>query len=123
MLTSTDYSLQPLLAGYSFRLGLVFHLPSSLVPSSSSRLGIDTLRIGVDLQALFCHGGIAQKVQRHPHQVTLDLIQLLPHLLGRHERIVQVALLELVVAREEGFVVVPRFDCGWETWMLAWDHT
>lgn len=40
-----------------------------------------------------------------------DLIQFLADLFGGHEGVVEVALLEFVVAREEGFVVVPIFDC------------
>ena len=41
----------------------------------------------------------------------LDLVQFLADLFGRHEGVVQVALLEFVVAREEGFVVVEGLDC------------
>ncbi len=41
----------------------------------------------------------------------LDQIQFLADLLPRHERVVEMALLELVVSREEGFVVVEVFYC------------
>ena len=60
---------------------------------------------------LLGHGGVAQEIQWHPHQMALDLVEFLAHLLGRHERVVQVALLELVVPRQKGFVVVKGFDC------------
>ena len=74
-------------------------------------LGIDTLGVGIDLQALLRHLRVLQEIQRHPYQMPLDLVQFLSDLLGWHERIVQMSLLELVVAREEGAVVIKRFDC------------
>ena len=42
-----------------------------------------------------------------------DLVQFLPDLVRGHEGIVEMALLELVVFGEEGFVVGEGFDC-WE---------
>ena len=41
----------------------------------------------------------------------LDLIQFLADLLRGHERIVEMALLEFVVAGEESGIVIEGFDC------------
>lgn len=74
-------------------------------------LRVNALGISIDLQPLLRHLGIPQEFQRHPDQVTLDLIELLPHFFRRHEGVVEMALLEFLVAREEGFIIVERFDC------------
>ena len=42
--------------------------------------------------------------------MALDLVQFLPDLLRRHERIVEMALLEFVMFRDEGLVVGEGFD-------------
>lgn len=73
-------------------------------------LGVDTLGVSIDLQALLRHFRILQKVQRHPHQMALDLVELLPNLLHRHERIVEVPLFELVVLRDKRLVIRECFD-------------
>lgn len=93
------------------RLPPITHLFSLCFPTTCLALGIYTLRIGIDLQPFLRHGGVTQKVQGHPHQVALDLVELLPYLLRRHERIVEMALLEFVMPGEESFVVVEGFDC------------
>lgn len=81
------------------------------IPTTCLALGVYALRIGIDLQPFLRHGSITEEVQGHPHQVALDLVELLPYLLRRHERIVEMALLELVMPGEESFVVVEGFDC------------
>ena len=75
---------------------------------TSSR--IDTLSVSIDLQALLRHLGILQKVQRHPDQMPFNLVELLPDLLRRHKRIVEMPLLVILVFGEERFVVGEGFD-------------
>ena len=75
-------------------------------------LGIDTLRVSIDLQSFLSHFRIPQKLQRHPNKMPFDLIELLSDLLRRHVRIVQVALFVFAVFGEERLVVVEGFDCG-----------
>ena len=82
-----------------------YRLPSPL----SKPLSIDTLRISINLQSLLRHRCILQEVQRHPHEMSLDEIEFLADFFARHEGVVEVALFELVVAGEEGFVVVEGF--------------
>lgn len=43
--------------------------------------------------------------------MSLDQVKFLPHFFGRHEWVVEMALLEFVVPGEEGGVVVKGFDC------------
>jgi hypothetical protein len=43
---------------------------------------VNTFRNLIDLQSLLRHFSFTQKVQRHPDQMPLDPIQLLPNLLG-----------------------------------------
>ena len=73
-------------------------------------LGVDTLRVSIDLQAFLRHLRILQKVQRHPDQMALDLVELLPDLLRRHERIVEMPLFELAVLRDKGLIIRECFD-------------
>ena len=42
--------------------------------------------------------------------MALDLVEFLPDLLRGHERIVEMALFELVVLRDEGLVIRKGFD-------------
>ncbi len=77
---------------------------------SHPRLSVDTLGISIDLHAFLRHLCIPQKIQRHPYEVTLDLVQFLANFFSRHEGIVKMTLLELVVLRQEGFVIVEGFD-------------
>ena len=73
-------------------------------------LGIHTLRPSVHLQASFSHLSILQKVHRHPHQMTLHLVQLLSRILGRHKLVKNVS--SLYTSRWEiTVIVVERFDC------------
>ena len=64
---------------------------TDLVPFSS----VDTLGVSIDRQTLFCHFCILQEAQRHPDQMSLDLIQISSDVLGRPVRIVQVTLLHV----------------------------
>ena len=102
----------PVTNGFAFKHSIVPHptitLTDSPRPVRSSR--VDTLSVRIDLHARLRHLGVLQKVQRHPHQMPLDLVELLPDLLRGHERVVEVPLLELVVFREERFVVGKGFD-------------
>ena len=43
--------------------------------------------------------------------MALDLVEFLPDFFGGHEGVVEMALLEFIVAGEEGGVVVEGFDC------------
>lgn len=72
--------------------------------------GVDTLRVRIDLQTFLRHLRVLQKVERHPNQMALDLIELLPDLLHRHERIVEVPLFELVVLRDKRLIIGEGFD-------------
>ena len=55
--------------------------------------GIYTFRISVQTHCpLLRHRRIAQEIQRHPDQMSPDLIQLLPDLRNRHIKIAQVSL-------------------------------
>ena len=74
-------------------------------------LRIDTLSISIDLQTLLCHFRVLEEIQWHPYQMPLDLVEFLPDFFGGHEWVVEMALLEFVVAGEEGGVVVEGFDC------------
>ena len=86
------------------------HLLMYFLPSPLRSLRIDTLCVSIDLQPLLRHLGILQEVQRHPDQVPLDLVELLPDLVRGHERIVEMPLLEFVVFGQEGLVVGEGFD-------------
>lgn len=72
-------------------------------------LGINTLRIRIDLHPPLRHLGILEEIQWHPDQMAFDLIQLLPHLGRRHVWVVQVALFDIVLGKEV-LVVVEVFD-------------
>lgn len=73
----------------------------------------NTLRIFIDRQALLRELRLAEEVQRHPHQMPLDLVELAPHLARRPEQIVDVACLARAgaVAGEEATIVVHGADC------------
>lgn len=73
--------------------------------------GINALRVRIDLHPPLRHLGSHQEIQRHPNQMTPDLIQFLPHLGSRHVRVVEMALLD-VVSGQEVLVVVKGFDCA-----------
>ncbi len=82
-------------------------------PPGHLRSGKNTLRIRIDLQSLLRELRLAEEVQRHPHQMTLDPVELAPHLAGRAEQVVDVTRLVLAgaVAGQEAAVVVHGADC------------
>ena len=102
----------PVTKRFAFQHSIVPHptIPPMDFPRPVRSSRIDTLCVRIDLHARLRHLGVLQKVQRHPHQMPLDLVELLPDLPRGHERVVEVPLLELVVLREEGFVVGKGFD-------------
>jgi hypothetical protein len=74
-------------------------------------LGVDALGPLVNLQPLLRHLGIPEELQRHPDKVSLDLLQLLSHLVRRDHAVKDVARLD-ALGRHEAVVVVKRFDYG-----------
>ncbi len=83
--------------------------PCIASPSTASS-SIDTLRVRINLHTLLGHLGVLQKVQRHPDEVALDLVEFLADLVRGHEGVVEMALLVFVVFGEEGLVVGEGFD-------------
>ncbi len=84
--------------------------PRTNKSSSIANLSVDTLSVRINLHTLLRHLGILQKVQRHPDEMALDLVEFLADLLRGHEGVVEVALLVFFVFREEGLVVGEGFD-------------
>jgi hypothetical protein len=76
-----------------------------MIPSSE-----DTLGKLVDLQPLLRHLGVLQEVERHPHEMALDLVQLRTDILGRNELVEDMPGLD-PLGREEVVVFVEGFDC------------
>jgi hypothetical protein len=71
--------------------------------------GKDTLSPRVDLNPPFRHLGISKKIERVPNQVSLDLRQLVPNVLGWQELIKDMPRLDSP-GREVAVVVLKRFD-------------
>src|SRR5690625_5050656 len=98
--------------------GLAATSPPYQTPLPKTQLGlsvvsvlrVDALCPRVDLQPSLRHLGVPQERLGHPDQVALDLGQLLPCVLGRHELVVDVARLD-AARRQISVVVVKRFDC------------
>lgn len=78
----------------------------------SAHSSIHTLCPSIDLKTPLSHLRILQKIHRHPHQVALDLCQLLLRLLRRHELVENMAGLD-ASRRKETIVIVKRFDYFW----------
>ena len=76
-------------------------------PRPSGKHGLGEL---IDLQSLFGHLGILQEVQRHPHQVPLNRLELGAHVLGRQEPIVDVPSLD-AFGWEECVVFLKGCNC------------
>ena len=85
-----------------------FLFPISLHPQLIS--SIYTFRVSVDLKAFLRHFSIPQKFQGHPNKMPFNLIELLPDLLRRHIRVVQVALFVFAMFGEEMLVVIEGFN-------------
>lgn len=83
-------------------------VPNPFLPSQSSE---DALGKRVDLQSAFGHLGVLQELQREPHQVAPDLVELLARVLGGHELVEDVPRLD-APRGEEPVVVLKRFDCA-----------
>lgn len=73
------------------------------------QLGINTLRPSVNLQTLLGHLSIHQELQRHPHKMSFDLIELLADLFGWDHAVEDVACFD-AFRGQEGSVVVECFD-------------
>jgi hypothetical protein len=74
---------------------------------------IDRLRELINAQTLFSHLCLTQEIQRHPDQMSLDLVQLLPHLLHRNILPEQMSLLIVLVdlwIRLKRIVLLEGFD-------------
>jgi len=80
----------------------------NLIPIVKS--SINTLRVSINLQPLLRQLNILQELQRHPHQMALDLIKLLAHNLHRLEQIVQMPGLTRAFSAEESVVVLEVLD-------------
>lgn len=72
-------------------------------------LRVDTLSPLVDLQPRLCHLRLAKELKWHPHQVSLDLVELLPNILGRDEAVKNVTGLD-AFCWSEMIVVFKGFD-------------
>jgi len=79
-------------------------------PPPSPKSSVNTLRVSIDLQTLLRQLNILQEVQRHPHQMALDLIKFLAHDLNRLEQIVQMTRFARALGAEEGVVVLEVLD-------------
>ena len=84
--------------------------PPAEARSSIASSSIDTLSVGIDLQTLLGHLGVLEKVQGHPDEMALDLVEFLADLVRGHEGVVEVALFVFFVFGEEGLVVCEGFD-------------
>ena len=76
----------------SIHFSITNDAPSQKHPKPKS--SVDTLSELVDLQPRLRHVGLLQEVQRHPHQVALDLVELGPDVLGRHHAVEDVSRLD-----------------------------
>jgi hypothetical protein len=77
--------------------------------TETGTLSVDTFGPGIDLQPCLGHVCVFQVVQRHPHQMALDLVKPFPDILWRLESIEDVTRL-YTLRRQEGIIVVKRFD-------------
>lgn len=83
------------------------HIPN---PFISLHLGINTLRIRINLQPRLRHLRLTQEIQRHPNQMPFNLIQLLPHHIHRLEHIEQMPGLPTPLSAQKLVVVLKRLD-------------
>ena len=75
------------------------------------KLGVDTLRQGVDLEAPLRHLGVPEELEREPDEVAPDLLELLAYVLGGQELVEDVARLD-APRGQVAVVVLECFDCS-----------
>jgi hypothetical protein len=85
---------------------------SSSVPATSTHhpSSINTLRVSINLQPFLRQLDILQEIERHPHQMALDLVQLLPHNVNGLEQIVQMPRLSRPFSTKESVIVLEALD-------------
>lgn len=89
-----------------------------LLKEYETSLGINTLRPSIHRQPTLSHLSVLQKLHWHPHNMALDLVQLLARILGRHELVENMTRLDTTRGKVT-VVVFKGFDWGLELALMG----